>query len=77
MALGRHDDRVPLDGIRKCEIGFGANATEAQALADGCWPLPELALNMNTKEVGNLGLSPAEEDALVVFMMTLSDGFTP
>lgn len=49
--------------------------TEAQALAANCWPLPELALNMNTKEVGNLGLSSAEEDALVAFMMTLSDGF--
>ena len=46
-------------------------------LAAFCWPLPELALNMNTKELGNLGLSEAEEWALVEFMKTLSDGFYP
>ncbi len=38
-----------------------------------CWPMPEIALNMNTKELGNLGLSPAEEDAIVAFLGTLSD----
>ncbi len=59
------------DVLPVCQGAF----TEAQALAAKCWPLPELALNMNTKEVGNLGLSPAEEDALVAFMMTLSDGY--
>jgi len=49
--------------------------TEAQALASNCWPLPELALNMNTTELGNLGLTDAEEDALVAFMSALSDGY--
>lgn len=38
-----------------------------------CWPIPEIALNMNTKEMGNLGLTPAEEDAIVAFLGTLSD----
>jgi len=33
--------------------------------------------NMNTDELGNLGLSPAEERALVAFMGTLSDGYAP
>jgi cytochrome c peroxidase len=42
-----------------------------------CWPAPESTDNMNTKKVGRLGLSDAEEDALVIFMQTLSDGFTP
>jgi cytochrome c peroxidase len=42
-----------------------------------CWPPPESADNMNKNHVGNLGLSDAEEDALVSFMQTLSDGFTP
>lgn len=50
--------------------------TEAQALAAGCWPLPELALNMNTKLLGDLGLSDMEEKALVAFLMTLSDTYT-
>jgi hypothetical protein len=32
---------------------------------------------MNTKRVGRLGLSEAEEDAIVSFLRTLSDGFMP
>jgi cytochrome c peroxidase len=42
-----------------------------------CWPAPESTANMNTKRMGRLGLSDAEEDALVAFMQTLSDGFMP
>lgn len=41
-----------------------------------CWPLPELSLNMETQFVGDLGLSEDEEDAIVAFMKTLSDGYT-
>ena len=51
--------------------------TEAEALTNDCWPLPELALNMNTAEMGNLGLTEEEEEAIVAFMQTLSDGFAP
>ena len=40
-----------------------------------CWPAPESTRNMNTKFVGRLGLSDEEEDALVSFMQTLTDGF--
>jgi cytochrome c peroxidase len=40
-----------------------------------CWPAPESTDNMNTSKVGNLGLSDAEEDALVAFMQALTDGF--
>jgi hypothetical protein len=32
---------------------------------------------MNTKRVGRLGLSEAEEDAIVNFLQTMSDGFMP
>ena len=42
-----------------------------------CWPAPESTDNMNTSRVGHLGLSDAEEDAIVSFMQTLTDGFTP
>jgi cytochrome c peroxidase len=42
-----------------------------------CWPAPESTANMNTKRMGRLGLSEAEEDALVSFMQTLTDGFMP
>jgi len=41
------------------------------------WPVPEVAANMNTAELGDLGLSPREEAAIVAFMKTLSDGYTP
>ncbi|NTW36232.1 MAG: cytochrome-c peroxidase [Syntrophobacteraceae bacterium] len=39
----------------------------------GTWPGPEVATNMNVDELGNLGLSAAEETAIVAFMKTLSD----
>lgn len=40
-----------------------------------CWPAPEVKENMNTEELGDLGLSAAEERALVAFLRTLSDGY--
>jgi cytochrome c peroxidase len=41
-----------------------------------CWPQPEVSANID-KTVGNLGLSAQEEAALVAFLQTLSDGYTP
>jgi cytochrome c peroxidase len=49
--------------------------TEAQALAADCWPAPEVAENVNTDELGDLGLTPEEEAAIVAFLKTLSDGY--
>ena len=49
--------------------------TEKDALQMNCWPVPEVAANENTTELGNLGLTDAEEDALVAFLLTLSDEF--
>ena len=49
--------------------------TEADALAMGCWPEAEVANNVNTTELGDLNLTDAQEDAIVAFMKTLSDGF--
>jgi cytochrome c peroxidase len=49
--------------------------TEADALAMNCWPEPEVPENVNTKELGDLKLSDKDEDAIVAFMKTLSDGF--
>jgi cytochrome c peroxidase len=51
--------------------------TEADALDQGCWPAPEVAENVNTDELGDLGLTPEEEDDIVAFMKALSDGFQP
>jgi cytochrome c peroxidase len=44
-------------------------------LMTGCWPAPETTANMNTRFSGNLGLSDTEEDAIVAFLGTLSDGW--
>ena len=49
--------------------------TEREALARDCWPAPEVMANVNSNELGNLGLSQAEERAIVDFMGTLSDGY--
>jgi cytochrome c peroxidase len=40
-----------------------------------CWPAPEVAANMNTRQLGSLGLSEDEENAIVAFMQTLTDGY--
>jgi cytochrome c peroxidase len=41
------------------------------------WPAPEVPLNVNREELGNLGLTPDEEAAIVAFMRTLTDGYSP
>lgn len=40
-----------------------------------CWPAPEVSANLST-EVGNLGLTPREERAIVAFLRTLTDGWS-
>jgi len=49
--------------------------TEADAMKQGCWPVAEVPETVNTTELGNLGLSLEEEDAIVAFLKTLTDGF--
>jgi cytochrome c peroxidase len=39
------------------------------------WPPPEVAVNVNHDELGNLGLTADEEAAVVAFLRTLSDGY--
>ncbi|UCG26504.1 MAG: cytochrome C [Chloroflexota bacterium] len=51
--------------------------TEAEALAADCWPPPEVGENVNTDELGDLGLTPEEEAAIVAFLTALSDGYMP
>jgi cytochrome c peroxidase len=40
-----------------------------------CWPMPEVPNNIDTTS-GNLGLTDREENQIVAFLETLSDGFT-
>ncbi len=51
--------------------------TEAMALAADCWPGPEVPMNVNVDELGDLGLTAEEEAAIVAFMKALSDGYQP
>ncbi|MDH4274194.1 MAG: c-type cytochrome [Gammaproteobacteria bacterium] len=39
------------------------------------WPAPEVTQNVNTEELGNLGLSAQEEADVVAFLRTLTDGY--
>ncbi|MEA3276471.1 MAG: cytochrome c peroxidase [Pseudomonadota bacterium] len=58
-----------------CESKGIFDATEEVALANNCWPEAEVDENVNTDELGKLGLTEAEEDALVAFMLAMSDGY--
>jgi cytochrome c peroxidase len=58
------------DVLPRCQSGDPGEGTT-------CWPAPESTANMNTSKMGRLGLSDAEEDAIVSFMQTLTDGFIP
>jgi cytochrome c peroxidase len=58
------------DVLRRCRPNDPGEGTT-------CWPPPETTANMNTTRMGHLGLSDAEEDALVGFMQTLTDGYMP
>ncbi len=40
-----------------------------------CWPPPEYPATLNTTQLGNLGLTGEEEDEIVAFLQTLTDGF--
>lgn len=40
-----------------------------------CWPAPEVADNVNTDELGDLGLLPADEAAIVAYLKTFTDGY--
>jgi cytochrome c peroxidase len=60
------------DVLLQCPNPF---TTEKDALAQNCWPVPEVGTNVNSDELGDLGLTPEEEDAIVAFLKTLSDGY--
>jgi cytochrome c peroxidase len=42
-----------------------------------CWPTPEVPTNVNHTQTGNLGLTHDQELAIVAFLDTLTDGYTP
>jgi cytochrome c peroxidase len=56
------------DTLRRCK---GSNDPGEKVT---CWPAPEAPQNLN-KTIGRLGLTGREEDQLVAFMKTLTDGY--
>ena len=62
-------------------IGFGRPVTSGHCPPGttekvDCWPMPEVA-NNEDMTVGNLQLTDAEENLLVIAMQDLTDGFDP
>jgi len=62
------------DAKPECDDPF-TPADEAMVL--GCWPEPEVEANVNDDELGDLHLLDWQEDAIVEFLKTLSDGYVP
>jgi cytochrome c peroxidase len=42
-----------------------------------CWPAPEYPETVNRRQLGNLKMNDAEENLLVAFLKTLTDGYSP
>ena len=42
-----------------------------------CWPAPEHPETMNRKQLGDLKLTDRQEDEIVEFLKTLTDGYRP
>lgn len=79
----RNVDKRPYTGFVKAfghngyfksleEITHFYNTRDVEA-----WPAPEVPDTVNHYELGNLGLTPEEEAAVVAFMKTLTDGYVP
>jgi len=62
------------DVKEECDDEF---TSEAMAIAMDCWPEAEVDDNVNDDELGDLKLTAAQEAAIVAFLKTLSDGYTP
>ena len=77
----RNVDLRPDDGFVKAFMHNGFFKTLKEVVnfyntrdVDGTeWDPPEVSENVNVDEMGNLGLTPEDEDAIVLFMKTLSD----
>ncbi len=46
---------------------------EGETIGVNCWPSPEVPSTVNSGELGNLGLSVAQEMKIVMFLETLTD----
>ncbi len=61
------------DVLPRCPGDPTASSLDPQA-GTTCWPAPAVAANEDTT-IGHLGLTDHEEDLIVAFLKTLTDGF--
>lgn len=75
VAKGEANKRFMHNGVLKSlkEVVHFYNTRDT----DPTWGAPEFPATMNTRRVGDLRLTSAQEDAIVAFMRTLSDGWQP
>jgi cytochrome c peroxidase len=81
----RNVDKRPYEGFVKAygHNGFFKSLEEithfynTRDVESESWPAPEVPVNVNEDELGNLELTPEEEADIVAFMKTLSDGYVP
>ena len=77
----RNVDLRPIQGFVKAYMHNGffttlkdvVNFYNTRDVEGADWAPPEISENVNVDELGDLGLTPEEEDAIVLFMKTLSD----
>ena len=75
VAKGENNKRFMHNGVLKTlkEVVHFYNTRDT----DPIWEAPAFPETMNTRRVGDLRLTSAQEDAIVAFMRTLSDGWQP
>lgn len=60
----------------ECTSDLASTPEALGTMGEDCWPAPEVRDNVNPF-IGDLGLTADEEDELVAFLRTLSDGWRP
>jgi cytochrome c peroxidase len=75
VARGEANKRFMHNGVLKSlkEVVHFYNTRDT----DPIWGAPQFPATMNDRRVGDLGLTSAQEDAIVAFMRTLTDGWKP
>jgi cytochrome c peroxidase len=62
-----------LVGRQTSEYGSYDPDGSGSLTATGCWPAPEYGQNLDTQNMGNLGLTEAQVDAIVAYITAMSD----
>lgn len=63
------------DALPACSAAVSQSGGVYPPVGQTCWPASEVPQTVNHLQIGNLGLSSSDEDAIVAFMNTLSDGY--